>query len=72
MQDVTLRRAPYARTKLSYFTAVSPHQLGKIPTRCLPLRWLDGGVAQAGNRLTACLGKESVGAGKQLQLKSRE
>ena len=52
------------------FTAFSPHQLEKIPTRCLPLRWLDGEVAQADNRLTTSFGKESVGAGKQFQLKS--
>ena len=54
------------------FMAFSPHQLGKIPTRCLPLHWLDGGLARAGNRLTAGLGKESVGAGKQFQIKSRD
>ena len=39
-----------------------------IPTRCLPLHWLHGTVAQAGNRLTADLALMLVSADTQWQL----
>ena len=45
------------------FSAFSPSDLGKIPTSCLPLRWLLGAVAQAGNRLTASLAWKGMGKG---------
>ena len=67
----TLPQAPYTHTVLSYLRHFLPTSWGSL-CAIYPLHWLNGGVAQAGNRLTACLGKESVGTGKQFQLKSRE
>ena len=51
---------------------ISPHQLGKIPTHCLPHTLIGRLLSAAGNRLTAGLKLRNANAGNKLQLKPRE